>query len=355
MFDLARLGYDAGWAAGFTPYAARGLRPGRVTRVDRGGVDVQTAAADPVRATPTGALLAAAATDPAGAPTVGDWVAVRVWPDRRCTVEAVLPRRTAFVRGNAGAVATGQVLAANLDLVLVVMALSTVPNLNRLERFLALAWESGAEPVVVLTKADLARDAEQLAEDAAGAAPGASVLTVSALTGAGIEDLRRLAAPGRTLALLGQSGVGKSTLVNRLLDASVLTTAEVREDGKGRHTTTHRELFALPTGGVLVDTPGLRGVQLWEVSDGLDSAFADIDELARSCRFADCAHGAEPGCGVAAAVQDGRLTPRRVDSYRKLAREVVWIASRHDARLRSQARRKWRTIAKAQRQRGGRP
>jgi len=322
--------------------------------VDRASYDVLlSSVAAPTRATLDAGLLVTGSRDPLAAPTVGDWVGVRRWPDGRVTVETVLPRRTAFVRGTAGADSGGQVLAANLDTVFVVAALSTVPNLNRLERLLILAWQSGASPVVLLTKADLASDAEVLREEVAEIAPGADVLPVSAVTGAGLEAVSRHCTD-RTVAIIGPSGTGKSTLANRLLGEERLATTGIRDDGKGRHTTTHRELLPLPGGGVLIDTPGLRGVQLWAVDGGLESAFPEVEALAAGCRFLDCGHGSEPGCAVQGAVADGTLPLRRLEHYRKLEREAAWAASRTDARARAERRRQWKALARANRARAGR-
>ncbi len=336
----------------FTRHDAAGRTPGRVARVDRSAYDVLSdPGAAPIRATLDGAMLAAGAADPAAAPTVGDWVGLRRWPDGRVTIEARLPRRTALVRGSAGADSLGQVLAANLDTVFVVAALMPVPNLNRIERLLTLAWESGATPVVVLTMADLAADAAALRDEVAEIALGADVLAVSAVSGAGMDAVVRHST-GRTVAMVGRSGAGKSTLANWLLGASRMTTAAIRGDGKGRHTTTHRELLPLPGGGVLIDTPGLRGIQLHAVEAGLESAFGDVEELARQCRFLDCGHASEPDCAVQEAVLDGALTLRRLEHYRKLQREAAWTARRTDARARAEQRRVYRAFARAQRQRG---
>ncbi|MGI8682554.1 MAG: ribosome small subunit-dependent GTPase A [Mycobacteriales bacterium] len=352
---LLALGYDAGWARSFLPHAAAGRTPGRVARVDRVSYDALTdPAGPPVRATLDGSLLAAGAHDPVAAPTVGDWVGLRHWPDGRVTVEAVLPRRTVFVRGSAGADSSGQVLAANVDIVFVVAALTPVPNLNRLERLLTLAWESGGVPVVVLTKADLASDADLLRDEVAEIALGADVLAVSAVSGAGMAAVQDHCA-GRTVAMVGSSGAGKSTLANRLLGAAHMVTAGIRDDGKGRHTTTHRELLPLPGGGVLIDTPGLRGVQLWSAHEGLEAAFADIEGLASRCRFLDCGHATEPDCAVQEAVRAGVLSLRRLEHYRKLGREAAWAARRTDARARAEDRARYRVFARARRQRGGRP
>lgn len=337
---LSSLGWDGSWALASERSGVAG-EPGRVGRVDRGRCDVITAAGT-VAASASGELLTRFAADPASAPAVGDWVVVRRWPDDRVTVEAVLPRRSAFVRAVASGRSRGQVVASNVDVVLVVVSLEVEPDLGRVERLLALAWESGAAPVVVLTKADLVPDAEQIRDEVAQAAPGADVLVVSGVTGDGLDALRQHVSDGRTLALIGASGVGKSTLVNALRGAEVAATAETRSDGKGRHTTTHRELIALPSGGVLVDTPGLRGVGLWEAGDGIERTFADVEAFTERCRFSDCSHTSEPGCAVLEALREGELTPRRVESWRRLQREVRYMAMRTDARLRQEVRNTWK-------------
>jgi ribosome biogenesis GTPase len=284
---------------------------------------------------------------------VGDWVAARTWADGRVTAEAVLPRRTAFVRATVSpGVSHGQVLATNVDLAVVVEGLHPEPDLGRIERFLALAWESGATPLVVLTKADLVPDAPQIRADVAAAAPGVEVLAVSAETGEGMTDLESYVATGSTVVLLGPSGAGKSTLTNALSGATVMHTRALRADGKGRHTTAHRELVMLPGGGIVIDTPGLRSVGLTDVSESLDLVFADIDELAEHCRFADCVHQTEPGCAVREALEAGELPERRWESYVKLQREARWMAMRHDARLKSEEKARWKRMTKEYREHG---
>ncbi|MDQ1689802.1 MAG: ribosome biosis GTPase / thiamine phosphate phosphatase [Frankiaceae bacterium] len=344
---LLDLGFTAALAAALPPDCI----PARVSRVDRGGCDLLTEAG-PLRATLGSALLG---SDPMGAACTGDWVAVRRWPDGPVTVEAVLPRRSALVRSSPVRAARPQLLAANADFVLVCHGLSQAPRLNRIERFIALAWESGAQPVVVLTKADLATDAEQLREETERNVPGVPVHAVSATTGHGVEELREYVAPGLTAALIGPSGAGKSTLANALLGAEVLATGEIRDDGKGRHTTVTRELALVPGGGVLLDTPGLRGVGLWLVDEGLEKTFADVEELAAQCRFHDCGHDTEPGCEVQQALADGVLPWRRFESWRKLQREARWVAVRHDARLRAEARKDLVRFSKAVRSQRNRP
>jgi ribosome biogenesis GTPase len=281
------------------------------------------------------------AADPLDNPCTGDWAAVSLGAEPLARISALLPRRTAVVRGSAGTRSDGQVLAANVSHVLIGVSLAAKPDTGRVERLLALAWESGACPVVVLTKADAPYDPAWVAEVSA-AAPGASVLAVSALTGQGVDELAELIGFG-TAALIGQSGVGKSTLTNALVGAEVMDTGATRAvDEKGRHTTTTRELIALPGGGALIDTPGLRSVALFGGESGVEQAFHDVVELAASCRFSDCGHAGEPGCAVAAAVADGSLPQRRLESYRKLQRENAWIASRSDARLAAERQREWK-------------
>lgn len=355
---LAALGWDERWSAVFagmhpspaactvtSDAATPDPRPGRVARVDRERIWIITERDDvfvPLHG-PRG---------PAGSVDVvtGDWVLV----DRLGNLGGVLPRRTALTRGAGRRDTRAQVLAANVDLVLVMVALSSPPNQARLDRLLTVVWQSGAQPVVVLSKADLCATADTERDEVAEGAPGTPVHLVSARDGRGLAEVRAHLAPGRTVALLGASGVGKSSLVNALAGADLLAVGPVRTDGKGRHTTTRRELLVLPGMGVLIDTPGLRGVQLWEAEDGLDQTFTDIEELAARCRFTDCHHHGEPDCAVADAVSAGRISPARLASYDKLHREVAWLRSRYDARERAEARRRVRNLSRATRGRGRR-
>ncbi len=350
--DIAELGWDAGFAASYAPFIRPDHRPARVTRVDR-GVYGLLAADGATRAGLGGGLLTQAARDPLTLPCTGDWVVLRAWPDQRTTIEAVLPRRTRISRGSPGGQSHGQMLAANIDVVAVVEALDPQPNPGRIERLLALAWASGATPVVVLTKADLVSRPERVAAQIAEVAPGVEVVPVSAQRGTGLERLRSLVGPGRTLGLLGASGAGKSTLVNALAGTTVMVTQAIRRaDGRGRHTTTHRALIPLPGGGAVVDTPGLRGVGLHagaslgssgaggsaasfgssgadgSAAAGLRDSFADLEALASACRFSDCAHEQEPGCAVRGAVANGDLSRRRLESWRRLRRELTWQGRR---------------------------
>ncbi|MFI6492107.1 ribosome small subunit-dependent GTPase A [Streptomyces sp. NPDC050564] len=353
---LAPYGWDEGWEAEFAPYAEQGLLPGRVVRVDRGQCDVVT---------PVGTVRAdtefVVPRDPMKVVCTGDWVAVDPEGSDPRYVRTLLPRRTAFVRSTSSKRSEGQVLATNIDHVVICVSLAAELDLGRIERFLALAMscssgeallhesavsrESGAHPVVVLTKADLVPDAAtlgHLVQDVESTAPGVPVLAVSSTTSAGLDVLEAVLAGG-TSVLLGQSGAGKSTLANTLLGEDAMDVQATRDmDGKGRHTTTTRNLLVLPGGGILIDTPGLRGVGLWDAESGVGQVFAEIEELAAQCRFQDCAHGAEPGCAVLAAVDSGALPVRRIDSYRKLLRENQRIVAKTDARLRAEIRRDWK-------------
>ncbi|GEB56339.1 ribosome small subunit-dependent GTPase A [Streptomyces gardneri] len=334
-------GWDAGWAEAFAPYAAQGLLPGRVVRVDRGQCDI---------ATPEGIVRADTAFvtphDPLRVVCTGDWAAVdpEGVSDPRY-VRTLLPRRTAFARSTSSQRSEGQILAANVDHAVITVSLAVELDLGRIERFLALAWESGAQPTIVLSKADLVPDPvglSYLVEDVETVAPGVQVVPLSSETGEGIDVLSAVVAGGTTV-LLGVSGAGKSTLANALVGADVMTVQAARDiDGKGRHTTTTRNLFVLPGGGVLIDTPGLRGVGLWDAETGVGQVFSEIEELSAECRFHDCAHESEPGCAVAAAIEDGSLPVRRLESYRKLLRENQRIVAKTDARVRSEILKDWK-------------
>jgi ribosome biogenesis GTPase / thiamine phosphate phosphatase len=329
--NLNDLGWDDGFAAALQPHD--NCIPARVSAQHRGEYDVLTEAGE-LRAHVAGRLRHDASSG-ADLPAVGDWVALR---DE--TIHAVLPRRSAFLRKVAWSQTEAQVLAANVDTVFVVTGLDDDFNPRRLERYLTLAWESGASPAVVLTKADLCDDPLAMLLEAEQVALGVPAHVVSNVTGEGLDELATHLEPAKTVALLGSSGVGKSSLVNRLLDDEVQATKELAEDGTGRHTTTARQLFRLPGGAMLVDTPGLREVQLWDADDGINEAFADVDELAADCRFNDCAHRREPGCAVQAAIDEGRLPRQRLQSYRALQRELKRLAMKQDARLRSEERKK---------------
>jgi ribosome biogenesis GTPase len=352
--NLEKLGWTSSFEEAFRSFAEDGLTPGRISAGFTHLYRVLTG---------EGELLADVAgrfRHQAGAPqdfpAVGDWVALEPRPDEgRATIHAVLPRKSAFVRKAAGDTVLAQVLAANVDTVFLVGGLDGDFNPRRIERALVLAWESGAVPVVLLNKADLCTDADRDTEarraEVEAVAPGVPVHVVSGRRGDGMETLAPYLAPGRTVALLGSSGVGKSTIVNRLLGEERQRTSEVREhDQRGRHTTTYRELIVLPGGALLVDTPGLREMQLWGGEDeGLDRAFDDVARLATGCRFRDCRHRGEPGCAVLAAVEAGELAEERLASHRKLEAELRHLVVKADLGLQAEQKAKWRKVHKAQR------
>jgi ribosome small subunit-dependent GTPase A len=340
--DLSGLGWTADRAAELPA----GSTPARVYRVDRGRLGVLTADGES-RVHPGAALYDGGG--PTG-PAVGDWVAVRGE-----LAVAVLTRRSAFVRTVAGRTSAAQVVAANLDVVLVVDALAGQARVRRVERYLAVAWSSGATPVVVLTKADLCDDVPAAVDRVAENALGVQVLPVSSVTGAGMDAVRALLGPGRTGAMVGPSGVGKSSLANALAGRPLAATAEIRDDGRGRHTTTARALHLLPGGGLLVDTPGMRELALYDDADGVDTAYADIAVLAADCRYRDCGHRSEPGCAVAAAIDDGRLDPARFLAWRKLQAEAHRQLLRVDARARAEAKSKLRSFHRQLRDQPSRP
>ncbi|MBA3788435.1 MAG: ribosome small subunit-dependent GTPase A [Actinobacteria bacterium] len=341
MTTLQDLGWTDSHTLVFEPHAAGGLVPGRVSEQHRGAYVVLTESGE-IRAEPAG-RLSYEANGFGDLPAVGDWVAVALRPAEGAgTIQAVLPRRTAFSRKVAWSATEEQVVAANVDTVFLLSSLNEDLNLRRLERYLTLAWESGAKPVIVLTKTDLSQAVELRVLEVEGIAFGVPVHAISSLTGDGLEIVRSYLEPGKTIALLGSSGVGKSTLVNTLLGEDLLAVKEIREsDGEGRHTTTHRQLVPLPGGGLVLDTPGMRELQLWESADGLGETFSDIEGLAAQCRFNDCAHRTEPGCAIQAALENGTLDHARWTNYQKLQRELAHLERRLDKRAQADERKKW--------------
>jgi ribosome biogenesis GTPase len=329
--SLEELGWNEHFRSAFTPHAHGGLIPARIAVEHRASYEVLSERGE-ASASLSGRLRHEA-KGKLDLPAVGDWVAVSLPGEGAGTIEAVLPRSSVFTRKAAGREHTDQIVAANVDVVFVVTSLNAEMNARRLERYLTLAWESGAAPVVVLSKADLTMDATALIGEAEGAAAGVPVIVTSAKSGLGVDLLLAHLRAHRTGALLGSSGVGKSTLINWILGFERQSTGDVREgDDKGRHTTTRRELVLLPGGGILIDTPGMRELQIADAGHGLLSAFDDIEALAASCAFGDCTHGPEPGCAVKAAVAAGTLDAGRLASFHKLVRELHTRASWQEKR-----------------------
>jgi ribosome biogenesis GTPase len=350
MTALDALGWNDQFAQAYAPWAEKsGHSPGRVLigfnyiyRVfsESGEMDAVLTGRIKHQASSRGEL-----------PAVGDWVVVRRQPDEdRGAIVAVLPRHSRFSRRMAGQVTDEQIVAANVDVVFVVMGLDDDFSVRRLERYLLMARESGADPVVLLTKPDLCADVAARVTDVATAAGGIPVHVLSPKHNEGLEQVAQYLTPGRTGALLGSSGVGKSTIINRLVGSDVQRTQEVREaDSKGRHTTSHRELVRLPDRGLLIDTPGMRELQLWDAGEAVSETFDDIEALAPSCHFTDCGHRDEPRCAVKAAVDEGRLPAGRLESYLKLQGELAYLARQQDERAQIEVKRRGRIGAKAMR------
>jgi ribosome biogenesis GTPase len=344
---LQRLGWRDELDSAFQPYAERGFIPGRIAVEHRGAYVAYTAAGE-VWAEAAGRMLHNA-QDRGELPAVGDWTALQPRPNEAsATVHAVLPRHTAFSRKIAGFQTQEHVLAANIDLVWIVGALTRELSARRMERYLAVAWESGAQPEIVLTKSDVAESDPERVAEVESIAVGAPVHVTSAVTGAGLDGLRDSLGDNRTAALLGSSGVGKSTLINALVGEALLDVQETRRDDVGRHTTTRRELVLLPGGGLVIDTPGLREIVMWD--GDADASFTDIADLSSQCRFADCQHLTEPGCAVRGAIASGALELERLRSYEKMQRELAYVEKRKQGKA-SRSNQRAKEIAKWSRQR----
>ena len=333
--NLIELGWNEYFAALFEPYRLEGLAPYRVVAQHRDRCATSGEMGD-LLAEVSGRFRHQTA-DASGYPTVGDWVALEPFARRRGVIHAVLERRSAFVRKAAGEATEAQVVAANVDTVFIVTGLDGNFNVRRIERYLTAARDSGASPVIVLNKSDLRDDLAEVIAEVEAIALGTPVAAVSARDGSNLDSLRRHVGPGKTAALIGSSGAGKSTLINRLLGRDRLPAGPVREsDSRGRHTTSRRELIALADGSLLIDTPGMRELQLWADEDSLARAFDDVEDIAARCRFADCRHENEPGCAVQEALANGRLEQGRLESYLKQRREIRRLELKLDNRARRQ-------------------
>lgn len=350
MFRLEDLGWGTFFQQQLNNETPGDLVPARVAEEMKGAYRVY-AEHRPLTATVSGRLRHEALTRDA-MPASGDWVLVSaIAGEETAVIHRVLGRRTKLSRKVAGERSrrTGgrteeQILAANVDVIFVVAALNRDFNPRRIERYLTAVWESGARPVVVLNKADLSDDANTYVREGEAVAPGVPVLATSTLTEKGVSDVRKSIDPSETVVFVGSSGVGKSSLINCLLAESAQTVRDIRDDGRGRHTTTSRELLLLPDGGVVIDTPGLRELVLWEADTGLDRTFADVDSFAKECAFRDCRHAGEPGCAVREAVDEGALSEERFESYRKLEREREFLARRQDKALEVAEKKRWKRI-----------
>ena len=338
---LERYGWSEALQSHFEKLAQPALLPARVL-VQQRDLFVVTCEQGELTATLAGRFIHNAGNG--DYPVAGDWVAIAPRPDEgRATIRHLLPRTGVFRRRAAGPGAPrAQVIAANIDVAFLLASLNGDLSARRMERYLAAAWEGNVDPVVVLTKSDACDDVETLKAKVEGVAFGVPVLVISALTGQGLDAVAEHLSAGKTAVLLGSSGVGKSTLLNALAGQALMPTREIREgDETGRHTTTHRELVLLPSGALILDTPGMRELGLWDAESGVSSAFADIESITAACRFRDCAHGSEPGCAVQAALADGTLDRSRWNSYGKLQRELAFEARKSDPAARAESRKLW--------------
>ncbi|MEN6521546.1 MAG: ribosome small subunit-dependent GTPase A [Armatimonadota bacterium] len=344
---LEQLGFNSHFAGHFMSYETEGLSAGRVSLEHKNSYIIYTERGE------TPAIVSGRmhydAPEQLGFPVVGDWVAAHILDEepQRAIIHAILPRKSKFSRKEPGKRTSEQPVAANIDTVFIVVGLDHNFSVRRIERYLTLAWESGAEPAVILTKSDLSDAVEEQLSEVQSSAPGVPVHAVSVFEDRRLHQLSDYLTEGKTIALLGSSGVGKSTIVNYLIGKDVQSVQEVREaDSRGRHTTTRRQMFVLPSGGLVIDTPGMRELQLWDADEGLAGAFEDIENLARGCRFSDCSHNNEPGCKVRQALENGDLDSARFENYRKMLKELNYLERRQDVAASLIEKEKWKKIHK---------
>lgn len=345
---LISLGWNNFFEQSFQAYLPQGYLPGRIAVEHKDAYLVYSEQGE-LLAEITGKFRHRAAQSQ-DFPAVGDWVVLRVQESAKsATIHAVLPRQSKFSRKTIGSKTEEQIIATNIDTVFLVSGLDSNFNLRRIERYLVLAWESGATPVILLNKADLCQDIESCVTAVEAIAFGTPIIVLSAAQNQGLEDLQPYLERGKTVALLGSSGVGKSTLTNQLMGCQQQKVQQVREgDDKGKHTTTHRELLLLPTGALLIDTPGMREIQIWaKQEEGLQETFSDIETFAERCRFRDCRHENEPGCAVQTAIHEGSLDFKRFLSYQKLQKELKHLAIKQDQKASLAEKERWKKIHKA--------
>jgi ribosome biogenesis GTPase len=343
--ELDRLGWNGFFAAHFYEYAQQGYRAGRIALEYNRFYRVMTAEGEIIAE--TSGRLRHEAAGRADLPAVGDWVALQMLvQENKAVIHAVLPRRSKFARKIKGSKTEEQIVGTNVDTVFLVTSLNQDFNLRRIERYLAAAWESGASPVILLTKSDLCPDIAEKIAMIEEVAVGVPIHAVCAIKDEGLDELTQYFSEGRTVALIGSSGVGKSTLINRLLGEQRQKVKEVRQhDERGQHATRHRELILMPSGGLVLDTPGMRELQLWDIEEGIEATFEDVEEIAQRCYFSDCKHRTEPHCAVQSALDDGSLAPQRFESYLKLLQELDYLARRQDALAQRTERNRWKKLS----------